>query len=272
MGLDIYLYSAEHAAASKRRDEASEALYESGPDGKCPRDLMTDDEYKAWSDEHPWVSHEDAPSAAYPGHMFNRRYLRSSYNAGGFNHAVPDLLGSATETEYPNARGSIYWIFEPMGREWDGDEGTLTAADIDPLRAARARALEVADALKASDRLQVTTISPNMFGGPAKHKDHDALAMYREHMATRTGPMFEEDGGSYSTNGGDLNVFGGKGLPILAAIPGMDTFTPGVHLIFRMEDEGFDFYTQAAEIIVEFCDEAIALIERDGSCEMSWSG
>jgi len=271
MGLDIYLFPADAAAKRKLYDDASEALYEEGPDGKTPRDLMTDDEYKAWSAEHRYTPHEDFPSAAYPSHLFNRRYLRSSYNDSGFNHKVPDLLGTAGEAEYPNARGSLYWIFEPMGREWDGDEGTLTSADVAPLRAARARAVEVVDGLKASDRIGVTTVSPNLFGGPPKLRDHDALAMYREHMATRTG-AFADDGGSYSTNGGDLNVFGGKGLTILAAIPGMDTFTPGVHLIFRMEDEAFDSYVQSAEIVIEFCDEAIMLIERDGSCEMSWSG
>jgi len=45
-----------------------------------------------------------------------------------------------------------------------------------------------------------------------------------------------------------------------------------VHLVYRASDGGFDSYVQAAEITAEFCDEAIALIERDGSCEMSWSG
>jgi hypothetical protein len=273
MGLDIYLYTADHSAANRRYNEASNALHEPGPDGKSLRDLMTDEEYKAWGVEHHWASHEDAPSEAYPSHLFNRRYLRSSYNGGGFNHAVPDLIGTAGEAEYPNARGSLYWIFEPMGREWDGDEGILTAADVPALQAARARAVEVVEALKASDRLRVTTISPNMFGGQPELRGHDALAMYRGHMATRgASSIFDDDDGSYSTNGGNLNVFGGKGLTILAAIPGKDTFTPGVHLIYRAEGDGFDYYVQSAEIVIEFCDEAIMLIERDGSCEMSWSG
>jgi hypothetical protein len=69
-----------------------------------------------------------------------------------------------------------------------------------------------------------------------------------------------------------MDVFGG-GITILAAIPGKATFNiPGVHLIYRAADEGFESYVQSAEIVAEFCEEAIALISVDGSCEMSWSG
>ena len=153
-----------------------------------------------------------------------------------------------------------------MRREWDGDEGLLDATDVEKLRECRSRAVEIGEALRSSDRLRVTTVSPNMFRPPPEVTDDQALEMYRKVVAE--GRVRADDGWWSNV---DMECYGG-GLTVLAAIPGKDTFTPGVHLIYRAQDDGFDSYVQSAEIVVEFCDEAIALIERDGSCEMSWSG
>jgi hypothetical protein len=272
MGLDIYLATAEDAEWNRAYNQASEELYTEGPDGKTPRDKMSDEEYAAWRELYSYKPHQGVPSEQHPDHLFNRRYLRSSYNGGGFNHAVPEMLGQADGETYPDQRGSLYWIFAPMGREWDGDEGVLTAEDIDKLRASKARALEVADELRKCDRLRVITITPNMFGQPPQIDDDGALRTYRKRLeGTASRPL--EPGNWYSTEGGNLNVYGSDGLTILAAIPGIGAFNiPGVHLIYRAGGEGFDSYIQSAEIVAEFCDEAIALIDRDGSCEMSWSG
>lgn len=265
MGLDVYLYSSEQAAANAEYNKASDEVFAAGPGGKSPWDVMTDEEKTAWRQRYSYTTAQDVQSERYPGHLFNRRYLRSSYNGGGFNHAVPEMIGTAGDSaQYPNERGSLYWIFEPMGREWDGDEGLLTAADIPMLRDCKARAEVVAEELRKADRLRVMTVSPNMFSEPPKHTDNDALRMYRKAVSER------EPEGWYSNR--DMDVFGG-GLTILAAIPGKATFDiSGVHLIYRATDEGVDSYAQSAEITAEFCDEAIALIERDGSCEMHWSG
>jgi hypothetical protein len=116
VGLDIYLYTAEQAARNAAYDKAVEEWY-GGEDGQSPHDKATDEERKAWSAAHSYTSYEDVASERYPGHLFNRRYLRSSYNGGGFNRAVPEMLGHADGDE---ERGSLYWIFEPMSREWDG--------------------------------------------------------------------------------------------------------------------------------------------------------
>lgn len=266
MGLDIYLYTADQGRRNAEYDAASDALYTEDPDGKSPRDKMSDEEYAAWRERYSYSGQEDVPSEKYPTHLFNRRYLRSSYNGGGFNHAVPNLLGGGEVDTYPNQRGSLYWIFEPMGREWDGDEGTLTADDIDKLRECKARALEVVEELRASDRLRVMTASPNMFSAPPKTTDDEALAMYRREVANgRIKP-------DSSWGNAVMDVYG-SGVTVLAAIPGKATFdVPGVHLIYRMGDEGFESYVQSAEITAEFCDEAIALVERDGACQLSWSG
>lgn len=260
MGLDIYLYTAAQAAQNKAHHEATDALYER-PD----YDSLTDAEKRAAYAALPTYSgYETVPSERYPNHLFDRRYLRSSYNSGGFNHAVPQLLKTSGEKEYPHERGSLYWIFEPMGREWDGDEGVLTADDLPKLRECRQRAQSVVEELSQSDRLRVMTVGPNIFSGPSQHTDDDALAMYRSRGATSF------DDGWYTQ--GDLHVFG-DGLTVLAAIPGKGTFgEPSVHLVYRGADESFESYVQSAEIVVEFCDEAIALVERDGGASMSWSG
>lgn len=264
MGLDISLYTAAETAGNEAYDRAWDEWHAENSDGESPYDRASEEERKAWSATHSYVSSIDAPSELYPSHLFNRRYLRSSYNGSGFNNAVPDLIGTSIDAEHPNARGSLYWIFEPMGREWDGDKGTLTVDDIPKLRSCRQRAVEVKDALSRSDRLRVFTVSPNMFMPQPKTSDDEALLMYRKHVAERGEPD-----GWYAS--GQLDVFGG-GVPVLAAIPGLATFNvPGVHLIYRM-GEGFDSYVESAHIVAEFCDEAIGLIERDGSCRISWSG
>jgi hypothetical protein len=261
MGLDIYLHTAEHAAANRAHNEAANAHFER-PDYESLTEEQRDAAYKALP---PYAPHVDAASERYPSHLFNRRYLRSSYNGSGFNHAVPQLLGSM-EGEYPSERGSLYWIFEPMAREWDGDDGNLTADDLDSLRASKARALEVAEELRKCDRLRVMTVSPNMFSAPPKTSDAEALRMYRKEVAD--GRIKADDWWGNAV----MDVYGG-GVSILAAVPGAATFgVPGVHLIYRPADGGVDSYIESAEIVAEFCDEAIALIERDGSCSMSWSG
>lgn len=265
MGLDIYLYPIAAAEANRKHY----AIWDEDADGNYAAGSMTDEQRRAHDEANPHVPHESVPSERYPDHLFNRRYLRSSYNSGGFNHAVPEMLASA-EGNYPDERGSLYWIFEPLGRDWNagGDEAPLTAEDIPRLRQCRDRANDIAEALRASDRLRVMTVSPNMFKALPSHTDDDALRIYRQHAAERQ----SKDDGWYSTMGGDLNVYGG-GLSVIAAIPGQDTFKiPAVHLLYRASDDGFDSYVQSAEITVEFCDEAIMLVERDGSCEISWSG
>jgi hypothetical protein len=260
MGLDIYLHAKDYGTALDTYSRAFDEVYDSGRWA-----AMTDAEKGAWRSANPRPSSGEVPSERYPEHLFNRRYLRSSYNDSGFNHAVPSLLGSADGT-YPNERGSLYWIFEPMGREWDGDEGTLTAEDIDKLRESKARALQVADELRKSDRLRVMTASPNVFREPPTVTDDQALAKYREAVAAG---RIQPDG--WWSNA-DMDVFG-DGLAVLAAIPGKATFgIPGVHLIYRLAEDVAETYIQSAEITAEFCDEAIGLIERDGSCSMSWSG
>ncbi len=264
VGLDISLYTRDERAQDDAYDKASEELHAEGPDGKSRYDLMTKEERDQWYDEHKWVSAQDAPSEKYPEHLCNRRYLRSSYNSGGFNSAVPQMLG--------HQQCTFYWIFEPLGRNWqEGDDGDLTVTDIDKLLEGRARALGVEVAIRACDRTRVTTVSPNMFGLPPRHSDEDALNLYRREIKENKQAPWGKNG--YVGMGGNFRSFGEDGLTVFAAIPGVDQFDgPGVHLIFRVSDDIIDHYAASAYIAAEFCDEAVVLIKRDGTCHISWSG
>ena len=96
MGLDVYLYTREQHEQDERYDALSERAYADG---------VTVEQRKAILAEGPdWTRREDVPSERYPNHLFNRRYLRSSYNDGGFNRAVPEILGDES--------AGIYGIFE----------------------------------------------------------------------------------------------------------------------------------------------------------------
>lgn len=260
MGLDIYLYERDAAARNAAYDAACEALYKPDEHGESPRDRMSDEEYEVWRQEHAYTVPDTVASQRHPDHLFNRRYLRSSYNESGFNSAVVEITA---------ADHGLYWIFEPLGRDWDGDEGNLGRADLDALRECRSRAEQVATELREAEAPVRATDVHAMFG-PQDHlwskpptKD-EALEWYREQ---RQQPSSFP---SYSCAKGA--VFG-DGLEIVAATVGRDILgTPAAILIYRLDKETVESYAQSAEITAEFCDEAIALIERDGSCRMSWSG
>lgn len=257
MGLDVYLYTRAQAAANARHDEASEAFYERED---WPSEQERD---KARAALPAYECQTDVPSERHPGHLFNRRYLRSSYNNSGFNGAVPEMVG---------ADHGLYWIFEPV-KPADEYEVELTEASIPALEEAKARALQVAEELRVCDPLRTTDVSA--FLGSQEHLWQDlptegqVLAWYREERE-RNGDR-HPDGGYSNAKGA---VFGfKKGMEVLAATVGRDVIgRPAAILVFRLGDEAKQSYIASAEITAEFCDEAIALIRKDGSCSMHWSG
>lgn len=263
MGLDVYLYERKAAEAKKLHFEATDAFYER-PDYA---ELTEEQRKEARAALPPYVSHEDVPSEKYPDHLFNRRYLRSSYNAGGFNSAVPDMIGEDH---------GLYWVFEPMGREWDGDEGFLTMEDVPKLRECRERAEQVAAELRKCDPLRTSAETP-IFGAEAHlwsdlPTEEQVLDWYRAEKAQNSGRTSPFGGNGYTTAKGA--VFGFEsGIEILALTLGRDIIgRPAAVMVYRLSTETRDSYIQSAEITGEFIDEAIQLIERDGSAYISWSG
>jgi hypothetical protein len=265
MGLDISLYTTAEHEQDERHEAEWEALWERKESGAIT-EAQYDELRKGIT---KYGGHQDPPSELYPEHLFNRRYLRSSYNASGFNHAVPDFLGTPDE-------GGLYWIFEPMGREWDDDEGILTLDDVPKLAESKSRALDVAARLRKCDPLRVETIHGPYLGGAdhqwSKPPDGDeVLAWYRDEQTKHEGKVADDAfGEGYSNAKG--TVFGfTKGLEVLACTVGRDVLgEPLPVIVYR--STAIETYIASAEITAEFCDEAIALIEADGSAYVSWSG
>ena len=203
---------------------------------------------------------EEVPSIAHPDHLCNRRYLRSSYNSSGFNSAVVDYIGEDTD---------LYAIFD--GLTVDDYDVALVPEDIPVLEKAKQRALDVAQRLRDSDALRVEALgSPSI--GAADHlwselpSAHAVLEWYRDETKRPASPW----GGAYSCAKGFVAH---EGFTVLAITLGRDVLgRPSPMVVYRADAETKQSYVATAEIVAEFCDEAIMLIERDGEAFMTWSG
>lgn len=260
MGLDIYLNTRDRHEADQQYFEAEKNVYDRPDWGS-----LSDGEKQALEATiPPYQSHEIVPSRQYPEHFFNRRYLRSSYNNGGFNRAVPDMTGQDHD---------LYWIFEPLDRDLESGDINLTRDDIGKLKECSKRAEQVASEIDHCDALRVTEATMHL--GEASHmwaappNDNQVLEWYRNE---RDKPRAPDDDGGYS-NAKGLVVGFKKGMEVLAVTLGQNCLgRPCAYLVYRLDQESIDYYRQSAEITAEFCDEAIELIKRDGTAHIMWSG
>lgn len=253
MGLDIYLYTDAEQKQNDAYEKASEEFY--GGDRE-----HTEEEREAFREQWQYAMATDVPSRKHgEGTLNNRRYLRSSYNGGGFNNAVPQML---------DREASYYWIFEGIQPDQEPDI-ELTAASIPALEAARDRAEKIAaDLRELSAPVQVMTVSHNAFRAPSPKTSDEALAWYRE-QAAKDNTAFGEGGWSNA----DGHFFGGSPVEVVAAVPGASVLgEPGVHLVYRLDGDAAGHYAQSADITAEFTEEAIELIRKDGAVHMHWSG
>ncbi|MEV6413890.1 hypothetical protein [Kribbella sp. NPDC051718] len=279
MGLDVYLYERAEQEASDAHNTAWEAWYarfgERSEDDPAVAQSKLEHEMSILGHEadcsecvHTAIpadaSSSDVPSERYPGHLCNRRYLRSSYNASGFNRAVPDFLADSNAT--------FNGIFEPVRGTSDDYSIELTDASIPGLEQAKDKALSVASRLATCDSLRVMDATA-MIGSP-EHlwgdlpTDEQVLAWYREEKAGSADRAWLADGG-YSTAKGAVLGFD-KGQEVFAMTLGKDVLgRPCAMAVYRGDVSS---YMESAEIVAEFCDEAVMLIRRDGAVFMHWSG
>jgi hypothetical protein len=272
MGLDVYLDTKEDQEIDNAREKAWEEWYSKYHDGDGNlRAEFTEEEKVAAREALPKYSFSTRPpSLQYPDHLFNRRYLRSSYNEGGFNRAVPDMIGKDHD---------LYWIFENLRSE-DEYQTELTEASIPLFEEAKQRALQVAEEIKASDPLRVS--DADCFVGPAEHMWHapptpeEVLEWYREEVARREELKKEHPDRTHLDHGysnAKGHVLGFEtGLDVLAITTGQRFGKASALFVYRLSQEAKDSYSQSAEITAEFCDEAIDLIRKDGSVFLHWSG
>lgn len=190
----------------------------------------------------------DFASRVHPEHTTsNRRYLRSSYNGGGFDAVVKNLVGR-----------DLAYIFEPPeDYEWEPTKEDLALA--------RKRAEEVRDALTTTIDLRVSTESAtSLFAGQSLVTEERVLGIVRDELA-RERPHFI--GGSYSNSKGAFYL--DKPLEVIALVPGVDVFgKPAIHVVCRPDEDNSKYYRDMADVVIEFIDEALAM-ERP---QISWSG
>jgi hypothetical protein len=295
MGLDIYLYTRAEQEANKAHSDGWDRVWNEFHDEQTGnlKPGKTDEEYSAASAQvPPYRGSSDRPSERYPDHLFKRNYLRSSYNDSGFNRAVPNMLAREDV--------DLYGIFEPViGADPEPYETLLTAETIPALEQVKERALAVAAGLRATDPLRVMHVSAPILGDQEHMWNHlpsedEVLAWYREEQqkrqaAVESASRMDREEYGYMTAKGEVFGFT-KGMEILAVTMGANPLrqfsqqfppntvggqmgvAPQVVLVYRQTEEGTKSYIESAEIIAEFCDEAIMLIKADGSCHMHWSG
>lgn len=251
MGLDISTWTkAEKAAA-----EAHDAKFEN-----FDYDKATDAEKDEY---HNWPRYTTVPSVKHPQDINERRYLRSSYNGGGFNNAVPRLTG--------NERDTYYHVFEPL--IGDGEEYEIEVTDLGLVKECHGRALEVVDHLRSvGDTVSVTDVSavplrPDLYG--EKNSAEDALRLYRQEAQ-----KYKDAGGSFGSYSNALGDFWlDEPLKVRGAIPGTDIIgRPCLHLIFDVPNEVRESYLASAEVLVEYFEELAELVKHDGLAYIHWSG
>jgi hypothetical protein len=238
MGLDIRIHGKEWKEASDREN----ALWEA----------MADDDSESPEVDYPKENLPDT-SALHPENICTPSYLRSSYNAGGWNSAVPRFLKDEDT--------SLYGIFEPLL----GEEGDYWIEVTDPGKVllVQQRARDVHTRLRALTA-PLTVIDLASYG--KRMTDIEAIEWVESELAKDMGPFGDS---AYTSAQGYINPLGIK-------VYGVTQGTRGPLLVVRAEDESGPWsksYADSAEIVAEeFCQTLLDLIARDQICYLSWSG
>ncbi len=260
MGLDVYLYRYDDFEATRAAEEAAEQFSEQSWEQVAPgvkyEELTEGQKEQAraavkerneaagldeWGDDKTRKHEIELPSAKHPEHYFKIGYFRSSYNSGGFNHITRAAIGMELGDVFGN---SDEYIIAP---DW-----TL----------ARDVAVELHRKLSVAPRLRVDTISavPLFMEGAPTATEADAIRVTQSQRERKNAH------GAYMCREGNFYL---DGFKIIGAIPGVQFNQPCVHLVY--EDEEFDWYIQAAEIVIETIDWVLAQPDRE-KYRLHWSG
>lgn len=250
MGLDVYLYRYEDHAKAK----AAEAQYEEQSEvnwkavggystateeqkedvRKKNRELAESLEYTFETSEHGWTSERppgeskiEMPSAKYPDHYFKMGYFRSSYNDGGIESVVGNLVGGKC----------LYDIFTP------GDKYEFQPNWEEALTRTRAM-IAAFDAKTEKGSFRCFAEAMNPFGDPSQYRQIDAkraLEMFNEQNSR------EHGNGGYSCRDGSF-FFGDSVLKVRGLIPGYHFGQPCIYVIHESD---IAWYRQALEIVEE---------------------
>lgn len=271
MGLDIYAYKYKDFAKTqdleKRYEEESKKTWD--PNGRKYEELAQEEKDGAserakefalslgldesGSDEKGKEQIE-IDSKKYPEHYFKIGYFRSSYNAGGINTVLGNLLGK-----------DLHYIFQPdeeyyVQPDWE-DAKTRTQEMISELK----------EVVKNGNTLRVESICHNELIGLVNNEDIDdekkALNVFlKEKKDHEKGPL------SYENRRGSF--FLEEPLKVRGFILGarkrffVDQKLPCVYAIYESD---VSWYLQALEIVEETIDYILALPDKD-KVYLHWSG
>lgn len=249
MGLDIYTYTkAEHDAEQAFETKWGDA------------ESLTGEQSKQWSEEFRALGgSQDVKSERFPDNINNRRYLRSSYNEGGFNSVVPEVTG--------DERFSYYGILDPLRSD---EEYVYEVRDLDKIAEARSNAERCVQALEVLgdspiyrvDSQNAATLRPQNHGGPLDKAG--ALRVFLETKRDHKDSSF----GAFSNSNGSFYLK--EPLEVVATMPGKDFMGACVHVVYQTKLHSS--YVESAHVLVEFCDELADLVKRDGVAYIHWSG
>jgi len=268
MGLDVYLYRYEDYEDTKKRQEeyetASRLIWDEIEKGRKYEELTQvekDDAHRKsvvtahslglddWGSDEKYTEKIEKNSEKYPEHMFKIGYLRSSYNDGGINSVLDQLIGY-----------NLYGIFEK-----EGDESTFRP-NWEQVKKNAKKALK--DIKKCSVetggtkvlKVDLGSFFPSSSKGPKNSKE--ALNVYAKEWKNYNKdkkPSF----GSYGNAAGEFYL--DDPLKLRGIIKGTSEMFPGkdcVYLIFDI-DEGYKWYAEAMEIVIEMCDYVLAQKDKE---------
>lgn len=184
-------------------------------------------------------------SAKYPDHLFKVGYFRSSYNEGGFNHVVRDLIGI------------------DLGDIFDTDNQYELNPDWNKAKSHAEESLKMLREKIEKFPYRASCVSHNVFGQPKLSGSDEAMRVFENEMGRKN------RSGDYSSING-LFLFEHP-MEVIAAIPGDDLLGgKGIYLIYKCDD--LDWYCQAIEIVIETCDYVLSQGDKASEYTMHWSG
>jgi len=181
------------------------------------------------------------PSSKYPKHMFQKGYLRSSYNDYGYNSVLRALTSK-----------DLYYIFGDCVQDLLHGDSQMGSVSKRALRDALGRAKEVLEELRTAPPFIVKRF-PGPWPDRFEYTDDIVDAVVEEDaqiaQMMSKGLDGEEGGALYSRRG----VFFYGPLPKVKAIV---PFKEGFAVVCQ---ESIDWYIQATEIVIEFIEKALSL-------------
>lgn len=201
----------------------------------------------------------EAPvSKVNPDHLFKLDYWRSSYNGGGYNRFVDNLVGE-----------SLFSIMGDNLSDFEEYEHQVTGwADI------KARAQGVRALILEAPRLGCFFQTAKNLRPQDKtlSSEADAIEAYVE-MAEEQRKMLEANpdrgffGGAFSNY---LGFYDMDGLKVHAVLAGTGILgDAGVFVVYETTPETRDFYVEATEIVIETAE---WVLENGDKATVFWSG